>query len=194
MKKYIVIILCNFIMINLISQTNIEWSSNIKLKLADFKSAATEINKSVNQIQITVGSLIEFNYNMSRAEFMFTKNFNSKVKTIFKSNAASIVAPDSLYANELVEFSNYHFNLTELFARKFRKELFESKGVFSDGDFYKKAYDKAIEELSIKFSIDTKATNFGHDKKKLDLLNKEVLTELELLADYCQTCKPKKKK
>ena len=86
MKNFTIILGLVFFVINLYSQNTVEWSPNKKLNFSDFKSTASEINKSVNQIQVSIGSQIEFNYNMSRSEFMFTKNFNSNTIFEFKNH------------------------------------------------------------------------------------------------------------
>jgi len=57
---------------------------------------------------------------MSNAEFMFTKNFNSKVNCEFHCNIASLIAPDTARAMNLLLFSRYAFDLAELYARKVR--------------------------------------------------------------------------
>lgn len=179
----------------LFSQNKIEWSENYQLNFNDFKSGkGVEIDKNINSFQLIPGNMIYFNYSMSYAEFMFTKNFNSKVICFWNMNSAVIIAPDSITAYELLGFSQYFFNVSELYTRKFRKELYESKGVFSNSDFYKTAYEKTIALLSEKFSNDIKSTNHGKDSYELKYLNDKVNEELKMLADYCKTCKPKKKK
>jgi hypothetical protein len=111
------------------SQNIIEWNENYRLQLTDFQSPQTEIG-DVNIISLYNSASIDFSFQMTNGEFMFTKNFNSKVDCSFRRNASYIVAPDSTSANYLLEFARYEFDLAELYARKFRKQLFEKKELF----------------------------------------------------------------
>jgi hypothetical protein len=45
---------------------------------------------------------------------MFTKNFNSKVSSTFKRDAAFIIATDNVNAKHLLTFAQYEFDLSEL--------------------------------------------------------------------------------
>jgi hypothetical protein len=193
--KYILTLLIAIVITNINSQNKQDWSKDFRLKFEDFKSGkGVEIDKNATAIQLIPGNFIDFNYSMTKAEFMFTKNFNSKVTSYWFRNSSVLIAPDSTTAYDLLAFSQYFFDLTELYTRRFRKEMYESKAVFSGTDFYKKAYEKMIESLSQKFSEDVKITNYGKDKFELKYLTDKVNLELIFLEDYCKTCKPKKKK
>jgi len=49
---------------------------------------------------------------MSNIEFMLTKNFNEKVTAFYNRNAATIIAPDSSIARQLLAVANYDLDLT----------------------------------------------------------------------------------
>jgi len=119
-----------------------------KLSLSDFNSSSSEINEELSTYSIYSGSQMDFLFQMSNYEFMFTKNFNSKVSTLFNKNAASIIAPDSIIANQLLMVGQYEFDLTELYSRKFRKELYKQKATFSNVSFFKPIYDKLQSEMN----------------------------------------------
>lgn len=174
------------------SQNIIEWSPDYKLQLSDFASPETEIGR--NEIALIASPRMEFMYQMSVAQFMFTKNFNSKVTCDFMPNAAALVAPDEATALKVVKFAQYQFDLCELYSRKFRKQLFESKGAFSNTDFFKSAYENVQKELAVRSTKAGKETNLGQNEEKLKQLQDEVLAEIAALPDYCKTCKPPKKK
>lgn len=131
---------------------------------------------------------------MSNAEFMFTKNFNSKVSCSFNRVAASIVAPDSAIAMDLLLFARYEFDLSELHARKLRKKLYEEKAAFSSVDFFKPASEEIQQQFTQRHAIAAKATDLGKNREKLSELHKEVINEIDQLADFCKQCKPPKKK
>jgi hypothetical protein len=51
-------------------------------------------------------------------------------KLLFQRDAGSLIAPDTITANKLLDFASYEFDLSELYARKLRKEIYEQKGTF----------------------------------------------------------------
>jgi hypothetical protein len=178
---------------NVEGQNTIEWDGNYQLKLSDFQSSATQVG-GTNVYSLSTISSFDFSFYMSSGEFMFTKNFNSKVNCSFNRNAASLVAPDSLIATDLLSFARYQFDLSELYARKLRKRLFEEKGAFSDVNFFRPIYDEIQREFNERQTIALKATDLGRDKEKLKQMHQEVLTEIAQLANFCKSCKPLKKK
>ncbi|SFJ88710.1 hypothetical protein [Myroides guanonis] len=174
------------------SQNSIEWDGTYKLELSDFKSPATQIG-DVAMYSLHMPSGIDFSFAMSNVEFMFTKNFNSKVNTVFSQESSSIVAPDIETAESLVNFANYQFDLAELYARKLRKKISEEKGTFSNASFLKPLYDSIQNEFSNRFTLMAKESDLGRNR---DLLEKEhalVLEEIQELSQFCKTCKLAKK-
>lgn len=176
------------------SQLIIDWSSDYELTLADFQSPQTEINAEMTSYSIIGGPSMTFDFQMSSYEYMFTKNFNSKVNCTFDRGAAIINAPDSLLAQQLVNFSQFSFDLCELYSRKFRSELYDKKGVFSNFSFFQPIFDQLQRELNEENSRVLKATNFGEDMGILKLEHDQVIRQMELLADFCKDCKPPKRK
>lgn len=136
---------------------------------------------------------MDFSFQMSSYEFMFTKNFNSKVKTSFNKKAAIITAPDSIAAYQLVNFGQYNFDLSEFYARKFRQKMYEQKGVFSEGSFFKPIFDQLQEEMNAESARVLKATNLGKEEL-LAQEHQQVLIRIRELSDFCFECKPPKKK
>jgi hypothetical protein len=177
----------------LYGQNMIEWSKDYQLQLSDFQSPATEIGTG-NMFSLNTGAGLDFSFYMTNAEFMFTKNFNSKVNCVFNRSAAALVAPDSLYANDLLHFARYQFDLSELYARKLRKKLYEEKGTFSSISFFQPVYDQIQRDFTEQYTQAGKATDLGHNKEKLEELHKEVLREIDTLSEFCKDCKPIKKK
>jgi hypothetical protein len=175
------------------SQSIIDWRPGYQLKLSEFQSPQTEINEAFTSSTIFSGSKMEFGFQMSGGAFMFTKNFNSKAKTTFNRNAAVITAPDSATAEQLVAFAQYNFDLTELFTRKFRKEMYEKKGSFSDFNFFQPIFNELQEELNAESARVSKATDLGRNAVVLAQEHKRVLSEIESLSDFCFECKPPKK-
>ncbi|TDE11923.1 hypothetical protein E0F88_22975 [Dyadobacter psychrotolerans] len=125
---------------------------------------------------------------------MFSKNFNSKVTTTFNRNASYIIAPDSIVSKKLLNFAQAEFDLAELFARKFRKSMYENKKAFSDPSFYQKLYDNMQSEYAVKSSELGQSTNMGMAEVRLQEQHVMILSEIDDLRDFCKDCKPKRKK
>ncbi len=185
-------ILC-FLSLACKAQNTIDWDGKYQLQRADFQSAATQIGNT-NLYSLHTAANIDFSFYMSNAEFMFTRNFNSKVNCVFNKEASSLVAPNDEIADDLVEFARYEFDLSELYARKFRKKLFEEKSTFSSVRFVQPAFDQMQKEFSNRHTLAGKITDLGRNQEELSKLRQEVLAEIELLSDFCKLCKPSKKK
>jgi len=175
------------------SQNIIEWQPDIVLKLSDFKSPQTSIDSTINSFSVFSGSQLEFAYQMTNGEYIFTKNFNSKVSTNFHRSTALIIAPDTNTANNLVSVSQYHFDLTELYARKFRKEIFEQKKAFSNPSFFQSIYDRLNNELIMEYQRVVNQSDFGRKGELLKTEHNKVLSKIQEFPDFCKTCKPQKK-
>jgi hypothetical protein len=174
------------------AQNDIEWDGLYKIKLSDFQSPSTQIGGvTTNSLYVAAG--IDFSFYMSNVEFMLTKNFNPKVNCTFKRTASSLVATDSIMANDMLNFAQYEFDLSELYARKFRKRIYEEKGAFTNTTFFKPIFDEIQKEYSERFTQEGKITEIGRKKEVLIDLHQAVLKEIEEYSDYCKSCKPLKK-
>lgn len=175
------------------AQNIINWDGKYELQREDFQSVATQIGNT-NLYSLHTAANIDFSFYMSNAEFMFTRNFNSKVNCVFNKEASSLVAPNDEIAQDLVEFARYEFDLSELYARKFRKKLYDEKSTFSGVSFVKPAFDEMQKEFNSRDTMAGKITDLGRNREELSKLHREVLVEIEQLSDFCKTCKPAKKK
>lgn len=191
MKK-ILFIICILFFVNSYSQNEINWDGKYQLQLSDFQSSSTKIgNVNVNNFMMFIG--VEFNFAMSNIEFMFTKNFNSKINNVFKRESSSIITVDNESADAMVALAQYGFDLSELYARKMRKKIFEEKRTMSDISFLKPIYDENQKQLNELIANASNETNFGSKKEKLKALHEEVLKEIQELSDFCKECKTPKK-
>lgn len=176
------------------AQDKLEWTPEVRLSLEDYQSPSTEISKELTMYSILTNANFEFSYSMSYAEFMFTKNFNNKVKTVFNRRSSYITATTPELANQLVGFGGLEFDLVELSARKFRKKLLESKGAFSNTAFFQPLHDEVTAEHSERHAELAKLTDMGRKVELLEEVKSTVRAEIDELSDYCKTCKPPKKK
>ena len=176
------------------AQDVIEWSPDYIVEIGDFQSPASEINESLTSYAFISGSQMNFAYRMSSGQFAFTKNFNQYVSAVFDRSAAVIAAPDRHTAHSMAALGQYCFDLAELYARKFRKRLYDEKGAFSSSDFFMPIHEELQREMSaLQTQIMTKS-DFGRKSEMLENERQKVLLEIEELAEYCKSCKPAKKK
>ncbi|MDF4204684.1 hypothetical protein PXD56_17065 [Maribacter sp. SA7] len=192
MKNIFLVLIIAFSSSFAIAQEPIVWNPDYELQLSDYQSPESEINPALTSYSIYSGSKIDFSFNMNSVSFMFTKNFNSKVKAIFQKNLAVLVAPDSLTANQLLQFGRYDFDLVELYSRKIRKKIYEEKGAFSDSSLFQPIFNELQKEMNTVSAQVFKATDFGKDAELLQKEHNKVIDEINTLSDFCMTCKPKK--
>ncbi len=192
LKNIILFLLTASISMQLFAQEPLVWNPDYELQLSDFQSPESEIDPELTSYSIYSGSKIDFSFNMNSVSFMFTKNFNDKIKAIFQKNLAVLVAPDSLTANQLLQFGRYDFDLVELYARKIRKKIYEEKGTFSDSKLFQPIFNELQEEMNTVSAQVFKATDFGKDTKLLLKEHNKVIDEINTLSDFCLTCKPRK--
>ncbi len=174
-------------------ETIVEWSPDTSLKLEDFQSLQTKINDRLNSVFLQSGVQINMGFQMSNITFMFTKNFNSKITCSFHKEAASLMATDSVKAQQLVALAQFDFDLSELYTRKIRKQLYENKKAFSNVSFFQPYFDKMIAERNQVSSETYEASDFGNNGLYLEEKHAQIKQEIQQLKDYCKECKPSKK-
>ncbi|SIR08472.1 hypothetical protein [Maribacter ulvicola] len=192
MKNTLLLLFITFSSLPFFAQEPILWNPDYELQLNDYQSLESEINPTLTTYSIYSGSKIDFSFNMNSVSFMFTKNFNDKVKAIFQKNLAVLVAPDSLTANQLLQFGRYDFDLVELYSRKIRKKIYEEKGAFSNSSLFQPIFNALQEEMNTVSAQVFKATDFGKNSEMLQKEHNKVIDEINALSDFCMTCKPKK--
>ncbi len=171
----------------------LDWDGKYQLQLSDFMSPATEIGPDV--ISLQTGASIDFAYhNMTQGEFTLARNFNSRVNCRMSKDAASIVAPDSATALNLVKFARFEFDLSELYARKFRQRVFNEKDNAIDAAVFQPIYNDIQREFNIRQTNASKETQLGQNQAALAQLHADVLTEINQLSEFCKECKPKHRK
>ncbi len=172
----------------------VEWSEAYQVTLSDFRSAATQIHPKLPGSSMQSGVRLGFGVQMSTAAFMFTRNFNPKVSATLQRSAAFLTAPDSTTAKQLAGLARYEFDLTELYARKLRKALFENKKTFSDIGFFEPYFQELQAEMAAESSRVANVTQMGQDQDKLREEQERVREEINALSGFCKTCKPPKKR
>ncbi|KEO75780.1 hypothetical protein [Anditalea andensis] len=174
------------------AQNIVDWDGKYLLQLSDFQSPNSKIGEG-NFYSLNAASTIDFSFYMSNAEFILSKNFNDKVSNSFNRDGAYIIAPDSATAMQLLAFAQYDFDLKELYARKFRKRMFDEKKAFSDINYSRPIYESVQKEYASRHALAGSQTDIGIQEDKLKILHRDVLEEIKELYDFCKTCKPAKK-
>ena len=192
MKNYLIFVFTLATISDSLGQDIIEWNQTYKLERSDFLARTGESTSGV--FTVHAACAINFFYQMSSYEFMLTKNFNSKASTTFNRPASYILAPDSITGARLLRFAQAEFDLAELYARKFRKSMFDNKKAFSDPGFYQRLYDSIQKEHTVHVSQLSQNTEIGMAENRLNEQHQQIIADIESLSDYCKSCKPKKKK
>lgn len=191
MLKYTLILLFSIFQIaQSNAQSVIVWSAESPLKVSDFMAKSP--SNSGNLYGCQASCSIDFGFRMSAASFMLTKNFNNKVKAVFTRITSYLVANTEEQKQPLVAYSQCIFDVTELYARKFRKRLFEEKKAFSNSEFYANVQEELQKELQARENYIQTATKLGQNTEELTKIRTQVLVEIAELSDYCYDCKPKK--
>jgi len=174
------------------SQTKIQWGEDVEVTLDSFKDTPPNLEENAAQ-EFSLYTTYEFAYQMTAAQFAFTKNFNRYVEAYYVPEF-SWMEEGELTA-ELLAMCNLNFDVSELFARKFRKELYERKRFGSSADFFTEAnsyisheYSKFTAELNSRLSV---APDWN---VVINEYSQKVNDEIQALNEYCKSCKISKKK
>lgn len=194
MKIYPLACLVLLLCFEAFSQEAIEWTPNYQVTLEDFKSKGTKIDPSLTTYYLGAGIKMDFNYAMSNYEYMLTKNFNSKVAVVLQPTASTIKAPNLEMANNMVAMADFQFDLAELYARKFRKRIYDEKEAFSDPRKLGALFESVNKDWNDRSTQSMEEADLGMNREELDRMHKEVLLELEQYPDFCKECKRVKKK
>lgn len=175
--KYTIIISIILLHINpIFSQNNKKnWSSTDRLNINDFELKIT------NQTSNCFGQF-SIEYNVNGLDF-FTKNFNTKVKNCMITSASWIDTNSDVKVS--IRYQQTLFDLSEIYARYFRKELKENRKKLASGTkIVDEINQKNLTEFSkkrIEYDIET---NFGMNDVKQKEWEIHILKELNELKEF----------
>ncbi|QNF34048.1 hypothetical protein HUW51_15445 [Adhaeribacter swui] len=178
-----------FVSFSTFAQVKMEWKKDVVLSKSDFKGQAPQ-NSIAGVQRHYLAANLDFSYAMSNYEFMLTKNFNKFVTASY--NPATSWIEEGNKTDLILKMAQLDFDLLELYARKYRQRLYETKNALSANNFFQQAHDELNAEM-IKRQADIQALVTDSEsnlEEQHDLIKKEV----EVLADFCKECKPAKKK
>ncbi|AWW29985.1 hypothetical protein DN752_07520 [Echinicola strongylocentroti] len=189
MKKLLALLAITTLSFSVFAQQKIEWEQDLKLGKEYFQGEAPTTPKTGIQ-EYYLSANMDFSYAMGTYEFLFKKNFNKYVNVSISPHHSWM--QDGEYTDQLLAYAQLQFDLLELYARKFRKSLYENKKAFSDSNFANELYAQIGNDYSLHLS-----------KLKSDLVaNPQNISQHQLAIDtaiieldqFCKDCKPKKKK
>ncbi|MFD1294983.1 hypothetical protein ACFQ5N_14155 [Lutibacter holmesii] len=183
MKTVIFTILFGFTFINVsfcqeLLEGQKRWSSENKLKKEDYKIKVNNINNDIIYTQITIS------HKVSGFDF-FKKNFNKNVENIFLGNASWIDSTKIKNLNEQIEFQQLQFDLAEVEARKFRKEILKNRKQIAKGfNIINQISNDILAEFSevrLQIMLETES---GENKQKIFEWKEKIAAELIELNDF----------
>jgi predicted secreted Zn-dependent protease len=150
-------------------ETQIEWSADRKLTWDDFKGESDTINHP-NTLAMTNSG---FGYESGISMFKEGQIF---VQSVFNTNESWVVSEGR--NDYVLRHEQIHFDITEIYSRKLRKELSDSKITSNNLLQAKAIFDKVFDELQkrqARYDNETK-----HGDKKDTQENWEAIVEIEL--------------
>lgn len=154
----------------------LRWDASHKLTVDDFG-----IKKSNSSSGLSFASF-SLEYNVSGLDFM-TKNFNKKVKNTIIKSASWI--DTTQYVTVSLRYQQTLFDIAEVYARKFRKDLKENRKQIAKGltivHDINARISSGFAQRRLQFDTETKS---GTDTDRLSFWEQQVRQELIDLADY----------
>ena len=154
------------------------WSSDTKLLLDDFKIKTSSENNELIYSQFFIS------HSISGFDFL-KRNLNQKIENIFLGNASWIDTTKVFSIEKQIDFQQMQFDLAEIHARKFRKQVFINKGKISKGfDIINQIHNQIMAELSENRLQLVKETESGQNEKKIVQWKEKIATELKELHEF----------
>jgi len=151
----------------------IEWANNKPLTWDNFQA------KPIKNHFAWAFSDVAFGYEIEQ------KNNQVFVIARTKFNCKYSWVKEDKKSEYLLKHEQTHFDIIELYARKFREELL-SKSIKASkfSTIVQKLYDKYVDEIFKRQQLYDKETNLGMIKEKQEEWNKKVAEELKELESY----------
>ncbi|TXK72358.1 hypothetical protein [Mesonia sp. HuA40] len=154
------------------------WSSDSKLTIDDFKIKISDENNDV------VFSQFMISHSIGGFDFM-KRNLNQKIGNIFLGNASWIDTTKIASIDKQIDFQQMQFNLAEIQARKFRKQVLKNKRKISKGfDIVNEINNDIMAEFSeIRLDL-MKETESGRNEQKVAEWKEKIAAELRELDEF----------
>ena len=152
------------------------WSSNRQLKPTDYKITVSDsdvpIRSSINVSMQMIGYSV------------FNKNFNQNIINKFSGDASAINL-NFPNINQLIKYEQLQFDLSEIQARKMRREMLINKKTLWKGfDYMNNLFSQISTDLNRILIIMNKDTNYGQNEERVNFWRNKVDRELHELSDF----------
>lgn len=192
MKNIIIFMTLILIGFHMTAQKQIEWSEEIIINEKSFQGTLPNLTDD-NYQEYYFSTSFDFNFQMLSLQFTFTKNFNKYVTAYYVPEFSWMEEGD--LTEQLLLMANMDFDLVELFARKFRKKLFEAKNLGSNVNFFSHLHNEINNEyIARNAEIRSRLKTTDNLSDYLVEDNDRINAEIQELGEFCKTCKPQKKK
>lgn len=152
-----------------IYETEIEWSENRKLTWDDFKGEPDVINNP-NTLALTNSG---FGY---ESGINYLKEGQIFVQSVFNTNESWVALNGR--NDYVLRHEQIHFDITEIYTRKLRKELIDAKVTSENLVRAKAIFDKVFNELNERQNRYDDETKYGDKKETQE--HWEAIVEIEL--------------
>lgn len=149
----------------------IAWKASRRLTWDDFKAKADNVDP--------LHALTATNIDMKAK----CENGELKVKV------ASVFSPKESWSknkksDKLLYHEQLHFDITEIYARRLRRELSNLKGACDNPELINKVTDRVFDEWKKQEDLYDKETNHGLEPEKMKLWTLKVDSELKMLDAF----------
>lgn len=187
MKKLLMLFLVMPFMIfsQVISSDEFLWDKNRSLQKEDYKLI-------VNDNNVPIKSSITFSYHLKGFN-VFNNNFNKNIINKFSGNS-SLINPNYKNTSALLEYQQINFDLSEVYARKMRREILMNKSKLWKGfDFAYEIFNSITSGFMKVQAEMNNDTNYGNNTEKIPFWKQKISKELDELSefDYNNTSKIK---
>ena len=152
-----------------------EWSPDLELKWTDFRGKPNK--QSI--IAATTASGISYTFNAMERDGYYEVEY--EVNSYFYPDQ-SWYRPQ-MCDDLVLSHERLHFDITELFARKMRKEMDQTRFTENVRSEIKEIYTRIIKELAAFQDLYDSETNFSRDRAAQLLWNQEISVALQNTAE-----------
>lgn len=153
------------------------WSSTDRLTESDFQLDIESSDSNPCFAQFSM------NYSVTGLDFM-TKNFNKKVENIMYMNA-SWLNKNATDKQNFIRFQQILFDLSEVYARKFRKQLLVNRKKITQGiQIVEEINSQITKELTEERAQFQNESNGGRKIEVYDQWEKKIESELNALMEF----------
>ncbi|WP_010522558.1 hypothetical protein [Aquimarina agarivorans] len=154
------------------------WSATNTLNADDYKIAVgVNTNELIHSQFIITHQIMGFDF--------IKKNLNKKIENIFVGKASWIDTTRVVSIDAAIAYQQLQFDLCEVYARRFRKQLFINKKKLLKGlDFVKELNNKMIAGFSEERALLVQETKDGRDKEQLTVWEEKIRNYLSTLKQF----------